>query len=271
MTGFTTPQETTARTNTAQTVSEVPRGSRSDRIKAAWREGGASLLARRSRQVILRKLHEGLLERFLGGREHQSTGITMSLGDLTITGRNKLSGSFYDPTPRLIIRWILDALGYDKGNWNFVDVGTGRGRVVLEAARHPFRRVIGIEFAEELFAAAEENVATVPLGEIQAGRVAVVHADATEWTPPSGPTVFFLYNPFDARVMKQFLDQILEGHDRNPRPMVFLYLNPDEERVFAADPRLVASPLAEGLAMRLAMLSPYALSIYATPSALEHH
>ncbi len=269
MSRLTTPRTPISNTAAPQTVSEVPQGSRTERLKAAWRDGGATLIARRGRQVILRKLHEGLLERFLGGREHQPTNGTASLGDLTIASKNKLSGSFYDPTPRLVIRWILDALGYDKGNWNFVDIGTGRGRVVLEAARHPFRRVIGVEFAEELCAAAEENVAMLSLGEIQAGRVGVVHADATEWVPPSGPTVFFLYNPFDAHVMKRFLNQMLADHDRNPRPMIFLYLNPDEEKVFESEPRLERTPLADGLATRLAMLSPYDLSIYATPSAIN--
>lgn len=269
MATFTKDRSADSATTAAQSPSEVPSASRGARLRSVWREGGPLLLARRARQVLLRKLHEGLFERLLGGQENQSTSGTRSLGDLTVASANKLAGSFYDPTPRLVIRWILNALGHDKGNWNFVDIGTGRGRVVLEAAKHPFRRVIGVEFAEELFDAAEENVANVPLGELQAGRVAVVHADATEWTPPSGPTVFFLYNPFDARVLKRFLDHVLQEQDLSDRPMIFLYLNPEEEHVFRNEPRLQSTSLADDLAFKLAALSPYPLSVYATASAID--
>jgi len=232
------------------------------RLASVWRDGGPLLLARRGRQVVLRKLHEGLIERFYNHQEERATGGTTSLGALTIDSPNKLSGSFYDPTPRLVIRWILSAIAGDKEDWNFVDIGTGRGRVVLEAAKHGFRRVIGVEFAEELFAAAEANVAALPLGEIAAKRVSVVHADATEWAPPDGPTIFFLYNPFDARVMQRFLTHLLAEQQRWPRPMTFFYLNPEEAHVFEGNSNFVKRPLPEGLSVRLATLSPYALSVY---------
>lgn len=247
--------------------SKVPDSPAISRLGSIWRSGGPLLVARRSRQLVLRKLHEGLLERIFSNGEQHATRGTTSLNGLTIQSRNKLSGSFYDPTPRLVIRWILDALPIHKPAWNFVDIGTGRGRVILEAAQHPFRRVIGVEFAEELFDAAEENVASIPLGHIYAGRVGVAHADATEWTPPNGPVIFFLYNPFDARVLKRFLDNVLNDSVRAGRPMVFLYLNPERESIFEQDQRLNKVPLSDGLALRLGALSPYGLSIYQTPDA----
>jgi len=234
------------------------------RLRDTWRNGGPGLIVRRGRQVLLRKLHEGLLERLMSGGEQRATRGAESLAHLSITSTNKLAGSFYDPTPRLVIRWILRAITPDPDGWNFIDIGTGRGRVILEAARYPFRRVIGVEFASELFEAAEENVAAMPLEDIRAGRVGVAHGDATEWVLPDGKTVFFLYNPFDARVLRRFLDHVLDDHARVPRPMVFLYLNPEDAVVFEDEPRLVRTRLPDGLAMRMSMLSPYSLAIYET-------
>ena len=40
----------------------------------------------------------------------------------------------------------------------FLDLGSGKGRVVLEAARRPFRRVIGVEISPELNAIAARNL-----------------------------------------------------------------------------------------------------------------
>ena len=41
----------------------------------------------------------------------------------------------------------------------FIDFGAGRGRVLLEAAKLPLRRVIGVEFLPELADEAEQNLA----------------------------------------------------------------------------------------------------------------
>jgi tRNA G46 methylase TrmB len=40
----------------------------------------------------------------------------------------------------------------------FVDVGSGMGRVVLQAARYSFRKVIGVEISETLHGIAWENI-----------------------------------------------------------------------------------------------------------------
>lgn len=40
----------------------------------------------------------------------------------------------------------------------FVDFGSGMGRVVLQAARYPFRKVIGVEISETLHSIARERL-----------------------------------------------------------------------------------------------------------------
>lgn len=229
-----------------------------------WRDGGLDLVARRCRQIALRKMHENFIERLLHLDEVHSTSGTQSLGDLSTVGGNKLSGSFYDPTPRLVLRGILNEFAVDRAGWNFVDVGTGRGRVVLEAARHRFRKVIGIEFAQELFAKAEKNISALGACEKEPRHVEVHHCDATEWTAPSGPTIYFLYNPFDADVLEKFLKHTLTYKGSGSTDMIFLYLNPEEDHVFQREPRLQSKPISRKLALKLATLSPYTLSVYST-------
>ena len=104
----------------------------------------------------------------------------------------------------------------------FLDLGAGKGRALLLAARHPFARVVGVEFARELYERAAENI--VRAGEKQ--RVSITHDDATEVEFPEGPLVIFMFNPFDAPVVRRVAQNALASFRLDPRPMRILYLNP---------------------------------------------
>jgi hypothetical protein len=48
----------------------------------------------------------------------------------------------------------------DVSGYTFIDMGSGKGRMLLLAAEPPFRRIIGVEFASDLDALARSNVKT---------------------------------------------------------------------------------------------------------------
>src|SRR5438105_11506431 len=52
----------------------------------------------------------------------------------------------------------LDAIDLDLSRLTFIDLGCGKGRALMLAAEHPFRRIIGVEFAEPLVATARANI-----------------------------------------------------------------------------------------------------------------
>jgi len=96
---------------------------------------------------------------------------------------------------------IRDALATGRTFDNFIDIGSGKGRVCLFASRfHPFRRIIGIEFSQPLIETANANLA-----KWGARHVEFIHADATQWQIPDGNSIVFLFNPFDAQIMRRFL------------------------------------------------------------------
>src|SRR5206468_4366794 len=73
---------------------------------------------------------------------------------------------------------LLDAITFldeDPRAFTFVDLGCGKGRPLLIAARLGFARIIGVEFAPELVAVAAGNLATM-----RVSNATVVHADAAE-------------------------------------------------------------------------------------------
>src|SRR3712207_1940229 len=101
--------------------------------------------ARRAKARLSYLLHERGLE---------DTGVQVDRDELGIDDPkyNRYEASAW--------RWVPRALRGRKVGPDdvFVDLGSGKGRVVLAAARFPFKRVIGVEIAESLNEVARANV-----------------------------------------------------------------------------------------------------------------
>jgi SAM-dependent methyltransferase len=119
----------------------------------------------------------------------------------------------------------------------FLDLGAGKGRVVLQAARLPFGRVIGVELAPQLAEVARRNVAR--MGDRLVCRdVQVVTADAAEYRVPDDVTVAYLFNPFTGATFDRALDNLFASLDRRPRPLRLVYVHPTEHARLMARPRV---------------------------------
>jgi precorrin-6B methylase 2 len=106
----------------------------------------------------------------------------------------------------------------------FVDFGSGMGRVVGRAARHPFKRVVGIEISGELNEIAREHIDR-RRDKLRCQNVELVTADARDYPIPDDMTVAYFFNPFTGAVFKAVLDNIIESIDRRPRTVTLLYAN----------------------------------------------
>ncbi len=138
----------------------------------------------------------------------------------------------YEPTPVDEAQRLLDASPLRPERATFVDLGAGMGRVVLLAARRPFRSVIGVEVSPALVEVARENIAEAH-DELRVARdVRMVRADASTYRFPRGDLVVYLYNPFDATVLDSVLVNL-----RNADPhhdVVLLYHTPLQRDVIEA-------------------------------------
>ncbi len=103
-------------------------------------------------------------------------------------------------------------------DFTFIDLGAGKGRVLLVASRFPFKRLIGVEFARELVETARRNI------ERFGCRAEVVHADAADYRFPSENLVVYLYNPFGPEVLRPVLSYLREIS--TGREVYLVYLNP---------------------------------------------
>jgi SAM-dependent methyltransferase len=150
----------------------------------------------------------------------------------------------YEPTPAPVLtRTVaeLRALGCELSEYLFVDVGSGKGKVLLLAARYPFSRIVGIERFEDLHAIAIRNLAeALPTKDRE--RVESLCMDAAKYDPPSVPTIFYLFNPFSEEILARFLERLERSLEDHPRPVYLGYYAPivarrtpwDRRRVFDA-------------------------------------
>jgi len=168
------------------------------------------------------------------------TSADVRLADLDISSPNKQHGQQYQPTRHRQFLRALRALGIkDHREWTFIDLGSGKGRVLLAAAAFPFARIVGVEFSVELNAIARENIAK-RLGGLCCHQIELVHADAAEWQFPNGRMIVFLYNPFDSEVLARVLYNLEASLRLHQREVYVIYAVPAWKEIFDGSPLLEA-------------------------------
>lgn len=147
----------------------------------------------------------------------ETTG-EVSLFQLDIDSRHESVGIRYQPSPTAVCEKLLASLPIHYEDFTFIDLGAGKGRVLLVGSRFPFKRLIGVEFAKELVETARRNI------ECFGSRAEMVHADAADYRFPSDNLVIYLYNPFGPEVLQPVLSSLREIS--KGLEVYLLYLNP---------------------------------------------
>lgn len=130
-------------------------------------------------------------------------------------------GVHYTPLPYVIIFRILDHLELGPRDV-FVDIGSGKGRVLCCAARRRLSRVVGIEPNEDLVRVARGNMSRLR-GVRTPVDLVVAMADAYDF---ADATVVYLYNPFGYSATAQVMETLARSHAANPRRLRVVYANP---------------------------------------------
>ena len=109
----------------------------------------------------------------------------------------------------------------------FVDLGAGKGKIVMLAARYPFARVTGVEISEDLNVIGRRNLAQGRYRQ-RAKHVELVTADIAEYEIPDDVTVAYIYNAVRGETFDRVIANLVASVDRRPRSMRVIYLNAQE-------------------------------------------
>jgi SAM-dependent methyltransferase len=133
----------------------------------------------------------------------------------------------YVPAPWHLLPRLLRHVGVSDSD-TFVDFGCGKGRVVHQAARRRFRRVIGVEVSPKLAEVARHALAARSRRH-RCKNVEIVVADARQFQVPDDLTIAYFFRPFGRATFEPLLRQIVESIDRRPRRVVLIYAWPQDD------------------------------------------
>jgi hypothetical protein len=154
------------------------------------------------------------------------TGGVQHLYDLTIKSENARFGTNHIASDPTEFNRAMERIDFDLADATFIDFGSGRGRALMMAAMLPFKKVIGVEFAQELHQDSVENIRTSALDLGRRDRIVPILGDATQLEFPDGPLVLYLYNPFDAPIVAAVARNAIASWRAQPRSMRVIYINP---------------------------------------------
>lgn len=221
-------------------------------LKEAWKKLSWSVAQRGvwgTLRVALRRAVPG--ETTEGPVEHvfdREFGVETSgfIGAWKLGGRGanqRYSNPYYGvPPSRLreaLRRWrqMVEDEGRAVEEFAFLDIGCGKGRAMMIASEMPFREVVGLELSGELVEIAQRNFERWrQLGRARS-RLEVMEGDATMMPLPPGPWLIFMYNSFQAPVMRTMLERLEAVAGESAGTMDLLYFVPSQEAVFMEFPR----------------------------------
>ncbi|MBX3231173.1 MAG: class I SAM-dependent methyltransferase [Labilithrix sp.] len=164
-----------------------------------------------------------------------STGGEIPQTELDVKDENWIHGSAYVPTSPVDFAEVLGDLGLDYEETSFVDLGSGKGRVLLMAAGLPWKRVVGVEFSPQLSEICRDNLRRFT-GPKRCADLSVETTDATKYPLPAGPLVVFMYHPFDEKVMAPVADNVVASLRADPRRVLVVYFKPVHRDVWDENP-----------------------------------
>lgn len=108
------------------------------------------------------------------------------------------------------------------------DLGSGKGRVIFHFARLNVRKVIGVELSDNLCRIARRNIerlrkVNAPINIINDD---IINVDLSEGT------IFFMFNPFGEKTMREVLSKIELTLKLKNRLIKIIYINPKFAHIF---------------------------------------
>ncbi|MGN0330946.1 MAG: methyltransferase domain-containing protein [Kineothrix sp.] len=185
---------------------------------------------KKRRKIYLRgKRHLLFFLQYIFLERPRGLDFTMREMDLLKESGGRYSG--YSKTSEAHLREIFKSLSFEECQ-SLLDIGCGKGVVLKEAAKYPFRRIDGIELQPELVRTAKKNLKILRLED----KIQCIQADAVNFEGYGEYDTFFLFNPFGESVLAEVAEKIMESRKGLMKPAVIIYHNPRFLEVFRGMP-----------------------------------
>lgn len=138
---------------------------------------------------------------------------------------NIYHANVYTPTPSSVFHEIITSLDVQLDEYTFIDLGSGKGKVLILASQFPFKKIIGVEFSSKLHKIAGQNIQTFCKNIQHKKNVFDLNLmDAADYAFPDGKLVIYMFNPFDEKIIYNILIKLSQrGQNTQTR---IVYFNP---------------------------------------------
>src|SRR5215831_8515263 len=192
-------------------------------------------------------------------RAHRvDTSGQIDLESLEVIGANRSFGHSVVSTSPQTFSFLGRLFPADKSNYTFVDVGCGKGRVVLLASQLGFKQVIGVEFSPWAAGIAVGNIRTFSGNRAGLDSCSIVVADALEYQLPKEPLVLYHGGPFSSHLSERFFGRVLEVFERYRKPIRICVVGSND----SVDPTARALMRSSRFRLMQRGIAPYFLDTY---------
>ncbi len=133
----------------------------------------------------------------------------------------------YQAASYRVLNRIFNQLKGTQSHFDFYDIGCGKGRVLYLAGLNGFKQLFGIELNSQLLMLAKGNLQSI----MNEGKIKLnlSNENALNYFFEDKKAIYFLFNPFNALVLGEFLDRVFTF---NKQECYFVYMNPLHKKVF---------------------------------------
>ena len=147
------------------------------------------------------------------------------LHKLSIREGDTRKGSPYEAVSYYLLEKLLSAFRKFSDSKSIIDLGCGKGRVMVVAAYFGFTSITGVDFAKELCEEAKSNMIKVQK-KFTALKWKVICNDVLNYDISPDDCVFFMFNPFTKDILEKFLQKTEHSLQLAHRTIYFLYASP---------------------------------------------
>lgn len=173
-----------------------------------------------------RAWHASRLGRAFDRKHGTDTQALIEVSELGLSDEPLKHAVHYEASSLPKLHRALRHLGVDEGRYTFVDVGSGKGLVVIEAAKRRFREVVGLEISALAHEIAEKNLAAVAETLSLRAQVKLLNLNALDYEFPADRQIIYLYNPFSEAFLQPLLEKLLHRLADSATDVVIAYVNP---------------------------------------------
>jgi SAM-dependent methyltransferase len=166
-------------------------------------------------------------------REHgtETQGI-IKVYKLDAVNTSYIHSHGYEPCETSRLRSDLAVPPIQREQYDFLDLGCGKGRALIIAGEMGFRSVVGVELSPMLSEVAARNLRICGVNGY------VVTQDVSLFEVPDTPCICYLFDPFGKQVMQKFLANLERRLRRSRNDLWVIYQDPVYAEVLESCPFL---------------------------------